>query len=60
MSSAAISSAFRSTGERQDFLLGVARAKARIAGEELRVFAASEEIAEDTTTNGKTSFTRRQ
>ena len=43
---AAISPEFRSTGERQEFLLRVARAKARLVAEELRVLAASDDIAE--------------
>jgi Domain of unknown function (DUF222) len=43
---AAIGPEFRSTGERQEFLLRVARVKARVAAEELRVLAASDDIAE--------------
>ena len=45
---ASIGPEFRSTGERQEFLLRVARAKARLAAEELRVLAASDDIAEAT------------
>ena len=43
---ASISPEFRTTGERQEFLLRVARAKARLVAEELRVLAASDDIAE--------------
>jgi hypothetical protein len=45
---ASISPEFRSTDEKQEMLLRVARAKARLVAEELRVLAASEDIAEDT------------
>jgi hypothetical protein len=45
---AAISPAFRTLGERREFLLRVARVKARLAAEELRVLAASDDIAEET------------
>ena len=45
---ASISPEFRSTGERRDLLLRVARAKARLVAEELRVLAASDDIAEAT------------
>ena len=45
---AAIGPEFRSTGERQGFLLWVARAKARLVAEELRVLAASDDIAVET------------
>ena len=45
---ASIGPEFRSTGERQEFLLRVARVKARVAAEELRVLAASDDIAEET------------
>ena len=45
---AAISPEFRTTGERQEFLLRVARAKSRLVAEELRVLAASDDIAETT------------
>ena len=45
---ASIGPEFRSTGERQEFLLRVARVKARLAAEELRVLAASDDIAEAT------------
>ena len=45
---ASIGPEFRSTGERQEFLLRVARVKARLASEELRVLAVSDDIAEAT------------
>ena len=45
---ASIGPEFRSTGERQEFLLRVARVKARLAAEELRVLAVSDDIAEAT------------
>jgi hypothetical protein len=45
---ASIGPEFRTRGERRDFLLRVARAKARLAAEELRVLAASDDIAEET------------
>ena len=45
---AAIGPEFRSTGERQEFLLRVARTMARLVAEELRVLAASDDIAEAT------------
>ena len=45
---AAISPEFRSTRERKDFLVRVARIKARAAAEELRVLAVSDDIAEET------------
>ena len=45
---ASISPEFRSTSERQEFLLRVARVKARVAAEELRVLAASDDIAGET------------
>src|SRR5688572_7991147 len=45
---AAISPELRSAGERQEFLLRVARVKARVVAEELRVLAASDDIAEAT------------
>ena len=45
---ASISPEFRSTGEKRAFLLRVARAKARLVAEELRVLAASGDIAEVT------------
>src|SRR6187397_728828 len=45
---AAIGPEFRSTGERQEFLLRVARTMARMVAEELRVLAASDDIAEAT------------
>src|SRR6187399_1716571 len=45
---AAIGPEFRSTGERQGFLLWVARAKARLVAEELRVLAVSDDIAVET------------
>ena len=45
---AAIGPEFRSTGERQEFLLRVARVKARVVAEELRVLAASDDVAEET------------
>ena len=45
---AAISPEFRSTGERQEFLLRVARVISRVEAEELRVLAASDDIAEET------------
>jgi hypothetical protein len=57
---AAISPAFRTTGDRQDFLLGVARAKARIAAEELRVLAASDDIAEETGDRSTATWLARQ
>ncbi|HET9996548.1 MAG TPA: hypothetical protein VFQ17_03480 [Nocardioides sp.] len=45
---AAIGPEFRSAGERREFLLRVARVKARVVAEELRVLAASDDIAEET------------
>ncbi len=45
---AAISPEFRTSGERQELLLRVARAKARLVAQELRVLAASEDIAVET------------
>ena len=45
---AAISPTFRAAGERREFLIGVARAKARLVAEELRVLAVSDDIAEET------------
>jgi hypothetical protein len=45
---AAISPEFRSTRERKDFLVRVARIKSRVAAEELRVLAVSDDIAEVT------------
>jgi hypothetical protein len=45
---AAMGPEFRSTGERQEFLLRTARAKARLVAQELRVLAASDDIAEAT------------
>ena len=45
---ASISPEFRSTAERQEFLLRTARAKARLVAQELRVLAASDDIAEAT------------
>jgi len=45
---ASISPEFRSTGEKQELLLGVARAKARLVAEELRVLAVSDDIAVET------------
>jgi hypothetical protein len=45
---ASIGPEFRSTGERRESLLRVARVKARLAAEELRVLAASDDIAEVT------------
>ena len=45
---AAIGPEFRSAGERQGFLLRVARVKARLAAEELRVLAVSDDIADET------------
>ena len=45
---AAIDPGHRTTAEKQQFLLRVARAKARLVAEELRVLAASDDIAEVT------------
>ena len=45
---ATISPEFRTTGEKQQFLLRVARVKARLVAEELRVLAAADDIAEAT------------
>ena len=45
---ASISPEFRTVGERREFLLRVARVKARVVAEELRVLAASDDIAEET------------
>src|SRR6476620_3975058 len=45
---AAIGPEFRSTGERRDFLLRFARVKTRVFAEELRVLAASDDVAEVT------------
>src|SRR5918993_4236809 len=45
---AAIGPEFRTLAEKQEFLLGVARAKARLVAEELRVLAVSDDIAEET------------
>ena len=44
----AIGPEFRTTGERREFLLRVARIKARAAAEEMRVLAVSDDIAEET------------
>ena len=44
----AISPAFRTLAERREFLLRVARVKARVVAEELRVLAVSGDIAEET------------
>ena len=44
----AIGPEFRTTGERKEFLLRVARIKARAAAEEMRVLAVSDDIAEET------------
>ena len=43
---ASIGPEFRSVGERQEFLLRIASIKARVAAEELRVLAVSDDIAE--------------
>jgi hypothetical protein len=45
---ASIGPEFRTTGERREFLLRVARVKARVVAEELRVLAVSDDIAEET------------
>ena len=45
---AAIGPEFRTLAERREFLLRVARVKARVVAEELRVLAASDDIAEET------------
>ena len=45
---AAISPTFRTTGERREFLIGVAKAKARMAAAEMRVLAVSDDIADAT------------
>ncbi len=45
---AAIAPEFRATGERQGLLLRIARIKARVAAEEMRVLAVSEDIAVET------------
>jgi hypothetical protein len=45
---AAISPGFRSTGEKQEFLVGISRLIARAEAERLRVMAAADEIAEAT------------
>ena len=45
---AAIDPGHRTTAEKQQFLLRVARAKARLVAEELRVLAASDDVAEVT------------
>src|SRR5215204_930435 len=45
---AAIGPEFRTLGERREFLLRVARVKARVVAEDLRVLAASDDIAEET------------
>jgi hypothetical protein len=45
---AAIGPEFRTVGERREFLIRVARVKARVVAEELRVLAVSEDIAEET------------
>jgi hypothetical protein len=45
---AAIDPGFRTTGEKKQFLLRVARAKSRLAAEELRVLAVADDIAEET------------
>src|SRR5262245_1507843 len=39
---------YRTTGEKQDALVALARAKARIAAEELRILATADDIAETT------------
>src|SRR3954467_10558373 len=44
---AAIGPEFRSVGERREFLLRVARVKARVVAEELRGLAVSHDIAEE-------------
>ena len=43
---AAIGPEFRSTGERQEFLVAISRVIARAEAERLRVLAASDDIAE--------------
>jgi len=45
---AAIGPEFRSTGERQEFLVAISRLIARAEAERLRVLAASDDIAEAT------------
>ena len=45
---AAVGPEFRTLAEKQEFLLRVARVKARVVAEELRVLAASDDIAEAT------------
>ena len=44
---ASIGPEFRTIAERREFLLRVARVKARVVAEELRVLAVSDDIAED-------------
>jgi hypothetical protein len=45
---AAIDPGYRTIGEKQELLLGLARVRARVAAEELRVLAVAEDIAEAT------------
>jgi len=56
---AAISPEFRTSHERREFLLGVARAKARIVATEMRVLAASDDIAEETGERSSASWLAR-